>query len=105
MTSVLHLHGAIHLADGQYVSRCFELDTCTAGDSLEQVLDNTTDMIRLYFATCAQKGVLDRELTRLAAGGPPMRATGTLDVEMDLALPGGERRVIDRQHIDLLRAA
>lgn len=101
----LRLHGEIHRSEGHYVSRCHELDTVTAAETIEQVLDSTADMIALYFETCAKQGSLESELARLLTGQQAPRFPAGLDIETDFKLAPGDRRIVGRQHVDLNRAA
>lgn len=62
------LHVEILREGAAHVSRCRELDIATAGESVEEAIRRTHDMVAGYFAVCVRQGRLADVLRGLGGG-------------------------------------
>ena len=60
------LTGTIRREGTRFVSRCHELDIFTFGDSLEEAVIATADMIDSHFAALQKLGLIEETLTKLS---------------------------------------
>ena len=65
---LITLHGQIFRDGNHYISRCHELSIATAGDTVDDALRRTRDMIEGYFAACSKAGTLDQILAKIVPG-------------------------------------
>ncbi|TFH04952.1 MAG: type II toxin-antitoxin system HicB family antitoxin [Candidatus Thorarchaeota archaeon] len=45
--------------DGVFVSKCPEIDVASAGDTINEALDNLTEAIELWVANARELGMID----------------------------------------------
>ncbi len=56
---------------GVFVCDCVELGIATSGDTVDEVMHRTIDMIRSHFLVAKELGVLGRELAKAHAPAVP----------------------------------
>ena len=48
--------------EGDYVSKCPELEVASCGDTLEEALENLKEAVELYIENAKELGIFDEEL-------------------------------------------
>lgn len=67
--ATIDLHGRIFREDGQFVCYCDELDISTQGDTLDETIRRSRDMVAAYFEAARKTGGLQAILARLLPPG------------------------------------
>lgn len=58
----INLPGMVKKSGGYYISSCPVLDVHSQGETQEKALKNLKEALRLFFASCFERGTLDEAL-------------------------------------------
>jgi len=65
--------------EGTYVSKCPEIDVSSAGDTVEEALDNLTEAIELWLVNARELGIMDEYLPMMTASE---KSTRTIEINV-----------------------